>query len=128
MVPSLAQFTKEHNKRWSAKISEVDGYIFVTPEYSSNVPGSIKNGIDYLYNELWGKPAMVVTYGIRGEGMKLFSIYMADLDLMCLPPWVAVPLETMQQHYWITEKEESIAKGYEELKQRPIVADSAKAK
>jgi NAD(P)H-dependent FMN reductase len=30
------------------------------------VPGSVKNAVDYLYNDWIGKPIVVVSYGIKG--------------------------------------------------------------
>lgn len=82
MVPTQASFTHPHSIAWSAEIS-YDAYIFVSAEYNYGLPAGIKNAIDYLYNELIGKLAMIVTYGIHGgymssrnlketlEGMKL---------------------------------------------------------
>jgi NAD(P)H-dependent FMN reductase len=73
----------EHSKRWSAKMSSYGGYVFVTPEYNYGMAGSTKNAIDFLYNEIINKPALIITYGIHGgkhssealkttlEGMKL---------------------------------------------------------
>jgi len=66
VVPAQAQFKYEHSKKWSAAMSAVDGYIFVSPEYNYGIPGSTKNAIDYLYNEWIGKPVLIVTYGIHG--------------------------------------------------------------
>lgn len=64
-------------------MAQFDAYIFVTPEYNHGIPASTKNAIDYLYNEIITKPAMIVSYGVGGgknaseslkvtlEGMKL---------------------------------------------------------
>jgi len=66
MPPSLHQYTKEHTKRWAAKIDEADGYIFVTGEYNHSVPGALKNAIDFLYKEWNNKAAGFVSYGSNG--------------------------------------------------------------
>lgn len=66
MVPAMAQFTKEHSKKWSAAIASFQAYIFVIPEYNAGLAGGTKNAIDYLYNELPGKPVAVISYGIKG--------------------------------------------------------------
>ena|ERR1700760_4621604 len=83
MVPAKAEYTKDHSKKWSAEMKKYDGYIWVTPEYNYGIPSSTKNAVDFLYNEISGKPAIVVSYGIMGgknsssslvttlEGMKL---------------------------------------------------------
>jgi NAD(P)H-dependent FMN reductase len=64
--PSQNQYQHAHTKAWSSKISEGDGYIFLTPEYNAGYPASLKNAIDYLYHEWQGKPLMIISYGIGG--------------------------------------------------------------
>lgn len=64
--PSTGEYSKSHTKEWSKKIKDGDAYIFVTPEYNKGYPASIKNAIDFLYHEWRDKPAMIVSYGIRG--------------------------------------------------------------
>ncbi|KAM0208057.1 hypothetical protein ACHAQD_005344 [Fusarium lateritium] len=66
MVPSKGSFTQPHSIAWSAEISKYDGYVFVIPEYNHGLSGATKNAIDFLYNELVGKGAMIVSYGIFG--------------------------------------------------------------
>ena len=60
-------FTTERNhpnvKRFSQKISESDGFIFVTPEYNRATSSSLKNAIDSLYHEWNHKPAGIASYG-----------------------------------------------------------------
>jgi NAD(P)H-dependent FMN reductase len=64
--PSMGNYSKEHTKRWAAKIAEFDAFIFVTPEYNHSVPGALKNAIDYLYAEWNNKAAGIVSYGSIG--------------------------------------------------------------
>lgn len=64
-------------------MGEYAGYVFVTPEYNYGIPGGTKNAIDFLYHDILGKPAVVLSYGVQGgkianealktslEGMKL---------------------------------------------------------
>ena len=49
--PMMGQYTKEHTKKWSAKINSFDAYVFVTAEYNHGIPGALKNAIDFLYKE-----------------------------------------------------------------------------
>jgi NAD(P)H-dependent FMN reductase len=67
-ITSLDQYTHTHTRRWSAEISSHSAFIFVTPQYNWGYPASIKNAIDYLFNEWKGKPAMIVSYGGHGGG------------------------------------------------------------
>jgi len=64
--PSLGKYAGEHTKAWAAKISEYDGYVFVTPEYNHSTSGVLKNAIDYLYAEWNNKAAAFVSYGNAG--------------------------------------------------------------
>lgn len=66
MVPDKASFQYEHSKVWSAEIAKHDGYVLVIPEYNYGVAGGTKNAIDYLVNEWKGKPAAIVSYGVKG--------------------------------------------------------------
>jgi NAD(P)H-dependent FMN reductase len=56
-------YTHQHTKRWSAKISSFDAYVFVTPEYNHGIPDALKNAIDFLYHEWVNKAAGFVGYG-----------------------------------------------------------------
>ncbi|HBV67529.1 MAG TPA: NADPH-dependent FMN reductase [Clostridiales bacterium] len=62
----MQQYTKEHTKKWSQKINEFDGYIFVTAEYNHSIPGALKNAIDFLNVEWKNKAAGFVSYGSAG--------------------------------------------------------------
>ncbi|KAK9482112.1 flavoprotein-like protein [Lipomyces starkeyi] len=146
MVPEKAQFTHEHSKAWSAKISEFSGYIFVTPEYNYGIPGSIKNAIDYLYNEWQGKPVFIVSYGVEG-GNKVSDALKQTLDgmkLLVCPTRVTLPFHGGQgpdlfaamlngilgddtKASWTTDKQQSILKGYAELKEKLIAVDSSQS-
>jgi NAD(P)H-dependent FMN reductase len=64
--PSFGNYTKDHTKRWAAKIASLDAFIFVTAEYNHSVPGALKNAIDFLYGEWNNKVAGIVSYGSAG--------------------------------------------------------------
>jgi NAD(P)H-dependent FMN reductase len=64
--PSRGAYAGEHTKAWAAKISEFDGYVFVTPEYNHSTSGVLKNAIDYIYAEWNNKAAAFVSYGALG--------------------------------------------------------------
>ncbi|MBU3144811.1 NADPH-dependent FMN reductase [Clostridium sp. CF012] len=82
----MHQYTKDHTNAWSAKISEFDGFIFVTPEYNHSTSGALKNAIDYLSLEWNNKAAGFVSYGSAGgvravEHLRLIAgeLQMADV-------------------------------------------------
>ncbi|TFE22690.1 NADPH-dependent FMN reductase [Cohnella luojiensis] len=79
-------YTKEHTKRWSQKVSEFDGYVFVTPEYNHATSGALKNAIDFLYREWTNKAAGFVGYGGSGgvravENLRLIMGQMMVADV-----------------------------------------------
>lgn len=49
--------------KWSEKIEEFDGYIFVTPEYNKNTSPALLNAISLIGGEWTDKAASVVGYG-----------------------------------------------------------------
>ncbi|CZR57316.1 related to flavoprotein [Phialocephala subalpina] len=65
-VPFAAQFAHSHSIAWSAEIAKYDGYVLITACYNQGPPGGIKNAIDYLYNEIKGKPFLIISYGMEG--------------------------------------------------------------
>jgi len=60
------EYSKEHTQKWSAKINELDGFIFVTPEYNHSTSAALKNALDFLYNEWTNKAAGFISYGSIG--------------------------------------------------------------
>lgn len=49
--------------KWSKKIDELDGFIFITPEYNKSITPSLKNAIDHIGPEWANKAAGSVSYG-----------------------------------------------------------------
>ncbi len=96
--PSQKQYSQEHTKQWSERISGFDGYVWVTAEYNHSVPGALKNAIDYLYHEWVRKPVALVSYGSMGgvraaEHLRQIAgeLQMADIRpaVMIMEPWAA---------------------------------------
>jgi NAD(P)H-dependent FMN reductase len=57
-------------KRWNAKITGADAYLFVTPEYNHSVPGVLKNAIDSVFVSFGfrNKPSAAVGYSVGIAG------------------------------------------------------------
>lgn len=53
---------------WSEKIDEGDCYLIITPEYNHGYPAQLKNAIDWLGDEWWGKPVGFVSYSTGRMG------------------------------------------------------------
>ncbi len=98
MPPSMNNYQNDHTKKWSAKIAEFDGYIWVTPEYNHSTSAALKNAIDYLYVEWNKKTVGIVSYGSLGgvraaEHLKQIAGEMQMHDIRngvyVLAPWAA---------------------------------------
>jgi NAD(P)H-dependent FMN reductase len=84
-IPAKGEYTSEKTKQWSKKIGSKDGFIFVTPQYNWGYPASLKNAIDYLFNEWTGKPAVIASYANRGGGKAAVQLRQVLEGLRMIP-------------------------------------------
>jgi NAD(P)H-dependent FMN reductase len=77
----MQQYTKEHTKKWSKKINEFDGYVFVTAEYNHGIPGALKNAIDFLNAEWKNKSVGYVSYGSAGGSRAVEQLRLVAAEL-----------------------------------------------
>jgi NAD(P)H-dependent FMN reductase len=54
--------------RFVAAVGQADGFVVVTPEYNRSFPASLKQAIDYAYDEWHAKPVGFVCYGCGSRG------------------------------------------------------------
>lgn len=80
--PSLGKYSKEHTKRWAAKIASFDAFVFVTPEYNHGPSGALKNAIDFLFAEWNNKAAGFVSYGSAGGARAVEHLRLVMGELM----------------------------------------------
>ena len=94
--PSQHKYSKDHTKRWAAKIGSFDGFVFVTPEYNHSTSGALKNALDYLYAEWNNKAAGFVSYGSAGgtRAVEHLRGIMAELQIADVRSQVALSLFT----------------------------------
>jgi NAD(P)H-dependent FMN reductase len=86
--PRLAQYTHQHTRDWSAKVSEADAFVFVTPEYNYGYTAPLKNAIDYLHHEWHYKPAGIVSYGGVAAGTRAAQMLKQVLTTLKVTPVV----------------------------------------
>ncbi|HAF29767.1 MAG TPA: NADPH-dependent FMN reductase [Bacteroidales bacterium] len=79
---SQGKYSKEHTKKWAAKIDMFDGFIFVTAEYNHSIPGALKNAIDFLFKEWNNKSAGFVGYGSIGGARAVEHLRVVMGELM----------------------------------------------
>lgn len=84
-ISSPKDYKHDHTRRWSSEIASYQAFIFVTPQYNWGYPASLKNAIDYLFNEWKGKPAMIVSYGGHGGGRAAEQLKQVCDGLRMLP-------------------------------------------
>jgi NAD(P)H-dependent FMN reductase len=94
--PSMGQYSKDHTKRWAAKIDSFDAYVFVTPEYNHGIPGALKNAIDFLFKEWNNKVAGFVSYGSAGgvRAVEHLRLVMAEVKVATVRAQVQLSLFT----------------------------------
>ncbi len=95
--PAIYQnYTHEHTKKWSKKIAEMDGFIFVTPEYNHAVGGALKNAIDYLNVEWNNKAVGFVSYGsaMGVRAVENLRVIVAELQMADVQKGVQLSLFT----------------------------------
>lgn len=59
-------YARAETRAWSERITEFEGFLWVTPEYNHGVPGAMKNALDLLYPEWMNKAVGFVGYGYDG--------------------------------------------------------------
>ncbi|MFB4419460.1 NADPH-dependent FMN reductase [Streptomyces sp. QL37] len=68
--PLMGAYEHAHTRAWGARIAELDGFVFVTPEYNRSIPAALKNAIEFLYSEWGNKAAGFVAYGSNVSGAR----------------------------------------------------------
>ncbi len=71
-------------KRFKSEISDMQGIIFVTPEYNRSMPGTLKNALDQAsrpYGQsVWaGKPAGVIGVSVGAMGSALAQQHLRNV-------------------------------------------------
>lgn len=92
--PRLREYTKDHTKKWSKTIDEADAFVFVTPEYNYGPPATLKNAMDFLFEEWQEKPVGFVSYGGVSGGTRAvqeLKLSITTLGMMPLPQAVNIP-------------------------------------
>ena len=75
---------------WQNKISEFDGYIFVTAEYNRSISGALKNALDQAYINWNKKPFSAVGYGTVGGARAVEHLRTIGVELQMVPTRSAV--------------------------------------
>lgn len=80
-------------QRWQQKLTEFDGYIFITAEYNHAPTAVLKNALDYAYPEWNKKPAAFVGYGSVGAARAIEQLRMIAVELQMAPTRTSVNIQ-----------------------------------
>lgn len=84
--PKKSEYSYDSSRKWSEKIAQGDGYLFVTPEYNHGYSAVLKNALDILYNEWVKKPAACVSYGgVAGGTRAVQQLRQVFIELQMVP-------------------------------------------
>ncbi|MGO4670172.1 NADPH-dependent FMN reductase [Bosea sp. 2RAB26] len=72
-------------ERWTTKLAELDGIVFVTPEYNHGYSAVLKNALDYAFQPFNRKPAAFVGYGGVGAARAIEQLRMVAVELQMAP-------------------------------------------
>ncbi|MGN9847181.1 NADPH-dependent FMN reductase [Nonomuraea sp. H19] len=82
-------------RRFAAAIGGAQAFVVVTPEYNRSFPASLKQAIDFAYDEWRAKPVGFVAYGSGSAGLhaveQLRTVFCA-LHAVTMPGWVGFDL------------------------------------
>lgn len=79
-------------QRWSEKMDELDGYLFITAEYNHSISGVLKNALDHLHPEVNKKPAAFLGYGGVGGARAVEQLRLICIELQMAPLSAAVAI------------------------------------
>ena len=83
--PRFVPIDTPEARKWSNKLAELDGYIFVTAEYNHSVSGVLKNALDFVFAEPARKPAAFVAYGAVGGARAVEHLRQIVVELSMVP-------------------------------------------
>lgn len=65
-LPYVREGENEALVAFKKKIDELDGFVFISPEYNHAIPAVFKNALDSAYVEWKHKSAGIIAYGFAG--------------------------------------------------------------
>ena len=84
--PRTRNYVHEHTRAWSRLVESSDALVFVMPEYNHGFCASLKNALDYLYDEWAFKPVGFVSYGGISGGTRAVQLLKPVLSCLRMLP------------------------------------------
>jgi NAD(P)H-dependent FMN reductase len=85
--PSMSKepYTNPIVAKWTAKISEADGFIMTVAEYNHGYAAVLKNAIDYVGKEWNKKPVAFIGYGSVGGARAIEQLREVAVETQMMP-------------------------------------------
>jgi len=97
--PRFQNYTRQHTKDWSFKISAADALVIIMPEYNHGFIAPLKNAIDFLHNEWAYKAVGIVSYGGISAGTRATQLLKPVLSVLkMLPVSESVSIPFFESH------------------------------
>ena len=93
--PRLQKYEDDRTKAWSALVTRMDAFVFVTPEYNHFAAPAIVNALDSLYLEWNYKACGFVSYGGPAGGSRSVAMtrfFVTSFKMMPMFESVLIPL------------------------------------
>lgn len=94
LSPLYAPVQNPGAQAFTARLAELDGFIFATPEYNHSTSAALKNALDYAYAEYNFKPAGFISWGSIAGGARAVEHLrgiMAELKVYDIREQVLIP-------------------------------------
>jgi NAD(P)H-dependent FMN reductase len=85
LAPAWGPSVHPAGLRWQRKVGEIDGYILVAAEYNRGPSASLKNALDWAYDEWNNKPVAFVAYGSVGGARAVEQLRLNAIELQMAP-------------------------------------------
>ncbi|RJL24242.1 NADPH-dependent FMN reductase [Bailinhaonella thermotolerans] len=85
----------EAMRAFARRVAEAEAFVVVSPEYNRSLPASLKQAIDFAYDEWRAKPAGLVTYGCGSVGMYVMEhlrVVFTELHMVTMRDGIALDL------------------------------------
>jgi len=84
--PRLRKYENDQQKAWSARVSALDAFVFVVPEYNYSTAPALLNALDYLLFEWNYKALAFVSYGGVSGGLRAVQMVKQTVTAMKMVP------------------------------------------
>ncbi len=92
--PLYGPVQNQNARVFAARLAELNGFIFATPEYNHSTSAALKNALDYAYGEWNFKPAGFISWGSIAGGARAVEHLrgiMAELKVYDIREQIVIP-------------------------------------